>query len=189
MLRVVIRTLLFSGLLAGLASGGLALATKGNAAASQPAKPLKLSVIDRSHAGEPAPPIPFEVKGGKVTSVAALLAAAKGKPVLVNLWATWCVPCIAEMPALDALAKARAGRLTVLAISEDLEGWRAVDKFFAPGKFLGLRPYLDQPGNYAVKMGATGLPLSILYGADGREKWRVNGPLKWTSAEVAAALG
>ncbi len=189
MLRVVIGTILFSGLLVALPGGGPALATKGNVAASQPAsKSLKLSVIDRSHAGEPAPPIQFEAKGGRVTSVAALLAASKGRPVLVNLWATWCVPCRAEMPALDALAKARAATLTVLPISEDLEGWRAVDKFFAPGKFASLSPYLDQPGDYAVKMGATGLPLSILYGADGREKWRVNGPLKWTSAEVAAAL-
>ena len=180
-LRVVIGTLLFSGLLASLTSGGLAVATKGNAASSQP---HKLGLIDRSHAGEMAPAIAFEIKGGKTTSVAAF----KGHVVLVNLWATWCVPCRAEMPALNALAKARAGKLTVLPISEDLEGWRGVDKFFVAGKFPSLTPYLDQPGNYAVKMGATGLPLSILYGADGREKWRVNGPLKWGSAEVAAAL-
>ena len=177
MLRVVIGTLL----LASLLGGGSALATKGNAKASQPGK---LGVIDRSHAGEMAPLIEFEAKGGKTFTVAAF----KGKPVLVNLWATWCVPCRAEMPALDALAKAQGTKLTVLPISEDLEGWRGVDKFFVAGKFPNLTPYLDQPGNYAVKMGATGLPLSILYGPDGREKWRVNGPLKWGSAEVAAAL-
>lgn len=171
-------------LMAGLAGGTLA-ATKGNPPPSQPAsQPRKLSVIDRSHAGDAAPPIMFEAKGGKTTSVAAF----KGRPVLVNLWATWCVPCRVEMPALDALAKAQGAKLVVLPISEDLEGWRGVDKFFTPGKFAALTPYLDQPGNYAVKMGATGLPLSILYGPDGREKWRVNGPLKWGSPEVAAAL-
>nr|WP_295659130.1 TlpA disulfide reductase family protein [Polymorphobacter sp.] len=185
MLRVVIGTLL----LAGLASGGLAVATKGNAKSSQPAsKSPGLGQIDRSHAGEAAPAIGIEAKGGKTATVAAFVAAAH-KPVLVNLWATWCVPCRAEMPALDALAKAQGAKLTVLPISEDLEGWRGVDKFFAPGKFANLTTWLDQPGNYAVKMGATGLPLSILYGADGREKWRVNGPLKWGSPEVAAALG
>ena len=48
--------------------------------------------------------------------------------------------------------------------------------------------WIDQPGDFAVKLGAAGLPVSILYGADGREKWRVNGPLKWGSAEVAATL-
>ena len=176
-MRVVIGTLL----MAGLASGAAHAATKVKPEASQP---RKLSVIDRSHAGEVAPAIMFEAKGGKPTNVAAF----KGKPVLVNLWATWCVPCRVEMPALDALAKAQGAKLVVLPISEDLEGWRGVNKFFTPGKFSSLTPYLDQPGNYAVRMGATGLPLSILYGADGREKWRVNGPLKWGSPEVVAAL-
>ena len=90
MLRVVIGTLL----LAGLASGGLAVATKGNAKASQPGK---LGVIDRSHAGEAAPPISIEAKGGKTTTVAAFVAAAH-KPVLVNLWATWCVRAAPKCP-------------------------------------------------------------------------------------------
>lgn len=173
-LRALIGTLLLTALAASPA-------TKGNAAASQP---HKLGQIDRSHAGEAAPAIAFEAQGGKPTSVAAF----RGRTVLVNLWATWCVPCRAEMPALDTLARARAGKLVVLPVSEDLEGWRAVAKFFTPAKFPALTPYLDQPGNYAVKLGATGLPVSILYGADGREKWRVNGPLKWASPEVAAAL-
>ena len=168
-------------LMIGLADGAACAATKGNPESPQP---RKLSVIDRSHAGEAAPPIMFETRGGKTTSVSAF----RGRLVLVNLWATWCVPCRVEMPALDGLAKAQGAKLVILPISEDLEGWRGVDKFFTPGKFTSLTPYLDQPGNYAVRMGATGLPLSILYGADGREKWRVNGPLKWGSPEVAAAL-
>ena len=172
-MRVVIGSVLLLAL--------VALAPKGTATAAQP---LRLGAIDRSHAGEPAPAITFETKDGKTASVAAF----RGKPVLVNLWATWCVPCRAEMPALDALARARAGTLVVLPVSEDLEGWRAVAKFFTPAKFPSLTPYLDQPGAYAVKLGATGLPVSILYGVDGREKWRVNGPLIWGSPAVAAAL-
>lgn len=174
----MIGTLLVSAVLASLA-------VKGNAAAPQPAAPPhKVGQIDRSHASEPAPPIAFETQAGKVTGVAAF----RGKPVLVNLWATWCVPCRVEMPALNDLAKARAGKLVVLPVSEDLEGWRAVAKYFTTARFPSLTPYLDQPGNYAVKLGVGGLPVSILYGADGREKWRVNGPLKWGSAEVAAAF-
>lgn len=175
-LRVVIGTLL-------LAAAPAITGSHAAAQATAPAKPV-LSKIDRSHAGEAPPKVMFELRGGKTTSVAAF----KGKPVLVNLWATWCVPCLAEMPEIDRLAAAQAGRLVVLPISQDLEGWRAVDKFFKPTRFRTLVPYLDQPGNYAVAMEAKGLPLSILYGADGREKWRVNGPLKWTSPEVAAAL-
>ena len=144
-------------------------------------------MIDRSHAGESAPAIAIEAQGGRTTTVAALVAAAH-RPVLVNLWATWCVPCRAEMPALDALARAQAAKLTVLPVSEDLEGWRAVAKYFTPAKFPTLATWVDQPGDYAVKLGVAGLPVSILYGADGHEKWRVNGPLKWGSPEVAAAL-
>lgn len=177
-LRVVIGTLL----LLGLAATGTLAASKGKAAASQPGK---VGTIDRSHAGTPAPAIAFEAAGGKVFHVAEF----RGKAVLVNLWATWCVPCRAEMPALDALAAKQGPALTILPISADLEGWRAVTKFFTPGKFAHLTPYLDQPGNYPVAMGATGLPLSILYGPDGRERWRVNGPLKWASPEVVAAVG
>ena len=175
--RTVIGTLLL-----GVAAA--VVATSGNAVTSQP---RKLGQIDRSHAGETAPPIAVEAAGGKSATVAALIAAAH-RPVLVNLWATWCVPCRAEMPALDALAKRRAGRLLVLPVSEDLEGWRAVGKYFTPARFPSLTTWVDQPGNYAVKLGVAGLPVSILYGADGREKWRVNGPLKWESPEVAAAL-
>jgi thiol-disulfide isomerase/thioredoxin len=162
--------------------------TKGNTAASQPGGGAhKLGQIDRSHAGDAAPGIAVEAQGGKTTTVAALVAAAH-RPVLVNLWATWCVPCRAEMPALDALAKAQGPKLLVLPVSEDLEGWRAVAKVFTAAKYPSLTTWVDQPGNYAVKLGAAGLPVSILYGADGREKWRVNGPLKWDSPEVAAAL-
>lgn len=178
-MRVVIGTLL----LAGLCGSSVVHADMRKAAAPQAA--VALSKIDRSRAGTPAPTIPFEAKGGKVTS----LAAFRGRPVLVNLWATWCAPCKAEMPELDALATARAGKLTVLAISADLEGWRAVDKFFVAGRFKTVQPWLDQPGNWPQAMGARGLPVSILYDAQGREVWRVSGPLKWLSPQVQAAIG
>ena len=170
-------------ILLGLAVAAGSIATSGNAAPSQPPR---LGAIDRGHAGEAAPAIALEAQDGRTTTVAALVAAAH-RPVLVNLWATWCVPCRAELPALDALAKARPG-LLVLPVSEDLEGWRGVAKVFAPGRFASLATWVDQPGNYAVKLGVAGLPVSILYGADGRERWRVNGPLKWDSPAVAAAL-
>ena len=165
------------------AAAGL-IAVSGSAYASQPPK---LGQIDRRHAGEAAPPIPVEATGGKTTTVAALVAAAR-RPVLVNLWATWCAPCKAEMPALDALARAQGGKLLVVPVSEDLEGWRAVAKYFTAAKFPSLTTYVDEPGNFAVKLGVAGLPVSIVYGADGREKWRVNGPLKWDTPAVAALI-
>jgi thiol-disulfide isomerase/thioredoxin len=140
--------------------------------------------IDRSQAGAAAPTAAFVDRAEKPTT----LAAFKGTPVLVNLWATWCAPCLAEMPALDRLAAREKGKLVILPISQDMEGWRAVDKFFAPGKFAALTPYLDQPTEWALAVGAKGLPVSILYDAQGKEVWRVNGPLEWDQPEVAALL-
>lgn len=176
-MRVVIGLLLFAAVAGDVASADMAkpVASQG----------LALSKLDRSHAGSAPPAAAFEAKGGK----AMTLAAFRGHPVLVNIWATWCAPCKAEMPELDALAAAKAGKVTVIALSADLEGWRAVDKFFTPGRFKVVVPYLDEPGAWPVALGAKGLPLSILYDASGREVWRVNGPMKWTSPAVAAVIG
>ena len=107
---------------------------KGNAAAPQASAKLALNTIDRSKAGTPAPNVSFEVKPG----VKATMARFKGQKVLVNLWATWCAPCIAEMPELDALAAAEKGKVLVIPLSQDLEGWKAVNGFFKPGKFKGV---------------------------------------------------
>ena len=178
-MRVVIATLLGVAALSGSAD-------KASAAASQPraaaAKPLGVR-LDRSHAGTPAPATPFTTKDGKPATVADF----RGRAVLVNLWATWCAPCIAELPDLDALA-GRPGAPAVLTISQDLGGWRAVDRFWTPGRFRRLIPRLDARGDYAQAVGAAGLPVSILYDAAGRERWRVNGPVAWTSAEAGVEL-
>ncbi len=183
------RLLLAMGVAAGLTACDRG--DKGNTAMSQAsgmgaanAAEAPLNTIDRRHAGTPAPAVAFEARGGTKTS----LADFKGRRVLVNLWATWCAPCVAEMPALDAAAGAAKDRLVVLPISQDMEGWRTVDKFFAKGKFRTLQPYLDQPGNFAEKLAARGLPMSVLYDEKGREVWRVAGTLKWESPEVAKAL-
>lgn len=154
--------------LAGCDAAGTAPPT-GETTATAP-KPAALGTLDRSHAGTPAPTVAFERRGGAKAS----LADFKGKRVLVNLWATWCAPCIAEMPALDALAT-RSPNLTVLPISQDMEGWRVVEDFFKPGKFKTLAPVLDQPGSFAEAIKARGLPMSLLYDEQGREVWRVAG--------------
>jgi len=156
------------------------------AGATAPAPvPASAGKIDRSQTGKPAPAAAFVDRSGKTVRIADFA----GRPVLVNLWATWCAPCLAEMPALDRLAAREADNLAVLAVSQDLEGWRAVDKFFAPGKFKALTPYLDQPNELALAVGARGLPVSIVYDARGRELWRINGPLEWDGPEAARLLG
>lgn len=152
--------------------------------AHAPRSGARPGTVDRSQAGRAGPAAAFVDRAEKPFR----LADFAGQPKLVNLWATWCAPCLAEMPALDRLAAREKDKLVVLPVSQDLEGWRAVDKFFAPGKFRALTPYLDQPNDWALAVGAKGLPVSILYDAQGRELWRVNGPLEWDQPEVAALL-
>ena len=177
----VVMCFVLAAALAACDAGGTAATDKGKAAASQGQGPK----VDRSHAGTPAPSVGFEMRDGKTAKVADF----KGKPVLVNLWATWCAPCIAELPALDEMAEKKAKTLTVLPVSQDLGGWRSVDKFWTVGKFEALEPRLDKAGNYAVAVGAAGLPVSILYDAQGKEVWRIAGPAEWNSDAVARLVG
>lgn len=140
----------------------------------------KLGQISRENAGDAAPDTPFTAPDGSETS----LAAFRGKPVLVNLWATWCAPCVAEMPTLDALAEREGERLQVLVISQDMDGAEKVTPFFEKAAFKRLQPYLEPGMALSVGYGAN-LPTTILYDAEGREVWRVLGDTDWTGKPAA----
>ena len=101
-----------------------------------------------------------------------------GQAVLLNLWATWCAPCVIEMPALDALA-AREKNVIVLAVSQDLNGQEAVKAFFADRDFRKLQPNIDPELTLMRRLGITTLPTTILYDASGREIWRMKGMADW----------
>lgn len=145
--------------------------------------------IDRSLAGTQLPPLTFENPAGNTLDLAAL-----DGPVLVNLWATWCAPCVVEMPALDNLAGEMEGQLKVLTISQDLRGAEVVEPFFDRRDFTHLEQWLD-PENTLTEALADGgaLPVTILFDAEGREIFRVAGGYEWDSeeaiAEVSEALG
>lgn len=139
--------------------------------------------IDRSHAGTPAPTVRFQDPKGNPAS----LADFRGKPLLVNLWATWCAPCIAEMPTLDALA-ARDKDLQVLAVSQDMEGRAKVDAFFAERKFAMLQPYIDPELNLMMSLKVETLPTTILYDKEGKEVWRMTGMEHWDQDRAAALI-
>ena len=139
--------------------------------------------LDRSHAGTPAPGAEFEAPGGESASFADF----HGKPLLVNLWATWCAPCVAEMPTLDALAVAEP-RIQVLALSQDLDGRQKVDAFFAERKFKTLEPYIDPQLQLMGDLKVQSLPTTILYDAEGREVWRMTGTENWQGARAKALI-
>lgn len=144
----------------------------------------------RTFAGSAAPDIAFETgPDGATGTLAAVLAANPGQPVLVNLWATWCAPCLKELPTLDALAGATRGRLVVLPISQDMEGWQKVGPAFTTAKYPNLTTMLESQTLLGAALKAQGLPLTILYDAAGKEVWRYAGDRDWNSAESRALIG
>ena len=140
--------------------------------------------LDRSFAGTAAPTSSFEDPSGSLVS----LESFRGKPVLVNLWATWCAPCVAEMPTLDALAAREGDKLEVLTISQDLQGQDKVDAFFEQRGFSLLEPYIDPEMILMTQLRIDTLPTTILYDADGREVWRMTGKEDWEGARAAGLL-
>jgi thiol-disulfide isomerase/thioredoxin len=143
--------------------------------------------LDRSHAGTAAPALAFQGPDGQPTR----LAAFRGRPLLVNFWATWCGPCIVEMPSLDGLAGRQGGDrgLRIVAISQDsTDGRRKVTDFFAAHRFQHLQPYLDSEMGLMFALGLDTLPTTILFDSQGREVWRMVGMADWQSARVARLL-
>ena len=145
------------------------------------AAPVAAGTIDRSHKGTPAPGFAFQNAAGK----AVTLAAFRGTPVLLNLWATWCGPCVKELPTLDALARTN-GKLRVVALSQDTDPAKVAPFLFAHG-VRTLQPFTD--GRMAWLPAVTAnLPTSILFDSNGREVWRTLGDLDWTGKAATAAL-
>lgn len=147
------------------------------------AKPKGVAAIDRSHAGEAMPPLDLVNPGSNQPFDKSSIA---NKPVLLNLWATWCAPCVKEMPLLDDLAGAERG-LEVIAASQDMDGAQKVLAFYEKENFERLKPWLDREGALGFHFGG-GLPVSILYDAQGKEVWRVIGDLDWADPQVRGAI-
>jgi thiol-disulfide isomerase/thioredoxin len=139
--------------------------------------------VDRSHKGQPAPDVGFDDPDGEQTNLTEL----SGKPTLVNLWATWCAPCVKELPTLNGLARARGDSFQVVAISQDSGPHPSVVAFL-DSKAPDLAPYQDSKMALSGKLNAEVLPTSILYDAQGKEVWRYVGDLDWTSPEAAKLL-
>ena len=159
--------------------------TAASAGASEaPVPPQLPGQLVRAFAGTQMPTLSFEDPEGNTLDLAAL-----DQPVLVNLWATWCAPCVVEMPALDNLAAEMEGELKVLTISQDTRGAEVVAPFFAERDFQYLEQWLDPQNDLAVAFTDGGLlPVTILFDAEGKELLRVAGGYEWDSEEAIAQV-
>lgn len=143
-----------------------------------------MGTFDLSHKGSALPDFVVKDPAGKELKLASL----KGKPLLINLWATWCAPCVAELPALDQLAAARADSLKVLTISQDMGKPEAVAPFLKQRGVTRLEPWLDPAGDLAMHYDVQTLPTTIYYDAAGREVWRLTGAHDWAGKDVDGLL-
>ena len=133
----------------------------------------------------PAPAITFTDADGKDMT----LAGFAGQGLVVNLWATWCPPCVAEMPALDRLqAMLRAERIAILALSSDRGGRAQVEPFYQRLGLKELAIWLDPRGAAARALGARGLPTTLLIDRAGREMARLEGEAAWDAPEWVATV-
>jgi thiol-disulfide isomerase/thioredoxin len=133
---------------------------------------------------QPAPEVAFTDADGNPAS----LADFRGKPVLVNLWATWCEPCLREMPSLERLQAKLDGKLLVAAISQDRAGGKLVNPFVAKLELGKIKIYLDPKSEVGRAFGVRGLPTTIVIDAEGRVVGRVAGEAAWDQPKMVSVL-
>jgi len=131
------------------------------------------------------PPLTFDAPDGRKVR----LADYRGHGVVLNFWATWCAPCVKELPELDALKpKIAADRITVLAVSMDRGGLPTIQKFFERTGIRNLEPLHDAGNSAARALGIRGLPTTLFIDRDGKVAARITGMHHYATAETEAFL-
>ena len=153
-----------------------------DSAGSVSANPLDLSVFDQPR---DLPETRFQDDQGHDL----ILADFRGRVVLLNVWATWCVPCRKEMPSLDRLQAQLGGKdFLVMALSIDREGVAAVKRFYQEVGVERLAIYADPSGRGSRGLAIPGVPTTLLVDREGREVARKMGAAEWDSSEMASLI-
>lgn len=178
----------------GDAGNGSCKAARQTAARMAPLAKGEVAAVEIRKDPQPAPELTFNGPDGRPMTLAAL----KGKTLLVNLWATWCAPCLKEMPALDALQREMSGPdFSVVAINIDTRNLDKPKAWLTENK-VGALPFYGDPQAVTFQSlraahKVEGMPVSIIVDKEGCELGIIQGPADWASADskalMAAAIG
>jgi thiol-disulfide isomerase/thioredoxin len=117
------------------------------------------------------------------------LSDFKGRAVILNIWAKWCAPCLAEMPKLNRLqAETAPGTLVVAAVAVDEPDPAKVRNFLANRRWDALKPYLDPKNVFAKALDIKSIPVSLLIDKNGFALVRVDAPVDWYSDDAIRLL-
>ncbi len=116
------------------------------------------------------------------------IADWKGEVLVVNFWATWCPPCIKELPALKELDEAYGDKLRVVAISEDFKGFEDIDKLLARQEIEHPPFYLDDQMKMFIELKLQGLPNSFIIDQEGNAVIQVRGEIDWNGEKIKEVI-
>ena len=178
--------------LACLAIAGLALslmlAPHWGAAGAEKIKPSGYIVpVAAGSADDPAlrPAMPAGLSFNDASNPPLPLTHFRGAVLLINFWATWCVPCVKEMAYIDRLQGDLKGQpVVVLAVSEDRGGIMVAKSFLERQKLTFLRAFIDPGGQAAQALEVDGIPTSFIVDKQGRLVQRVEGPYEWDDPPI-----
>lgn len=113
----------------------------------------------------------------------------KGKVVLINFWATWCPPCVQELPSIDRLQKKIGGNnFVAIVISLDRGGKKIAGRMFKRLKLKNLSLYLDPTNASAQKLNIRVMPTTIVFDRTGRRLGKLEGKIEWDEPEPVRLL-
>ena len=179
------RRLLVSALAAAIAGGVSAWWIGRDDPVDHPPLAGAMATFELHEQPQPMPEISFQDATGNTVTMDDFA----GQVLLINIWATWCPPCVHELPTLDALqAGLGDAGLTVAAVSIDLEGIPVVQPFYQSHGIDALAPYADPNADLLRNLQVVGLPTTILFDQQGREIGRLAGDADWFSPEAQALV-
>lgn len=191
MKRYIFPALLLASILVGTAGliQSISPRTTAREGAKCPDAPKSFANFIPKDIPAPAPEVFFMDGKSENGKTKIELSSYKGKGVVLNFWATWCAPCVREMPSLDRLqAMVSDTGVEVVTLSEDRGDPKVIGAFFKTNKIATLPAYIDKRGKVLRAFGGAALPTTVLIDARGYEIGRIVGTAEWDKPEIAEFL-